>query len=101
MDSLEAAGVPDTKLLRVEFFKEGKLVEARELVQDFLMLETENVELNARSLLLLSNPYNVIFQTLVQEELWVKLKQCLEVLGQMARPFTYRYKYSVHLHQVL
>jgi len=56
VDSLEAGGVPDTVLLRAElFFKEGKLVEARELVQKILGAEHENVELTVRSLLLLGD----------------------------------------------
>jgi len=56
VDSLEAAAVPDAKLLRAElFFKEGRLVEARELVQQMLVKETENVELTVRALLLLGD----------------------------------------------
>jgi len=56
VDSLEAAGVPDAKLLRAElFFKEGRLVEARELVQQLQGSDCENVELTVRSLLLLAD----------------------------------------------
>eukprot|EP00092_Neocalanus_flemingeri_P029626 GFUD01032172.1.p1 GENE.GFUD01032172.1~~GFUD01032172.1.p1 ORF type:complete len:768 (-),score=319.74 GFUD01032172.1:114-2417(-) len=56
VDSLEAGGVPDAKLLRAElFFKEGRLVEARELVQEVQGSESENVELTVRSLLLLAD----------------------------------------------
>ena len=56
VDSLEAAEVPDAKLLRAElFFKEGRLVEARELVQELSVPESENVELTVRALLLLAD----------------------------------------------
>jgi len=56
VDNLEAGGVPDTVLLRAElFFKEGKLVEARELLQQILGEGNENVELTVRSLLLLGD----------------------------------------------
>ena len=56
MGSLEAAGMPDTKLLRAGlFFQEGILVGARELVQEIHGAESENVELTVRSLLLLAD----------------------------------------------
>jgi len=56
VDSLEAAEVPDAKLLRAElFFKEDRLVEARELVQELSVSESENVELTVRALLLLAD----------------------------------------------
>jgi len=56
VDNLEAEGEVDYSLLRAElFFKEGKFVESRNLLQQIISAEDQSVELTVRALLLLAD----------------------------------------------
>jgi anaphase-promoting complex subunit 5 len=56
VELLEAGGAPDARLMRAELcFKEGRAVEARQLVQEVLGAGPKHAELEVRALLLLAD----------------------------------------------